>query len=330
MLDVHITPVTWASHQAALRQIRHAVFVVEQSIPDRLEFDAEDDQATHLLAQNSAGIALGCARLLANGLIGRVAVVAQSRGQGLGKSLMEAVIASAQDQGMSQVELHAQADASGFYQKLGFTHTGAKFMEAGIPHVTMQRILPIPFDTTGLKKSSIVRNDAITSATRPLEQRSSRLLEFAADSAAVEQLHSIVGSARRTLRIYSPTLDHMLFDTETMVELVSSFARSAPGARVEILISDSSLIVARGHLLLELCRRLDGKMVIRRIPEHIKADAQTWLVVDNCALWVQSEPNDYRGWSDTYNLVQAERFSKRYVQLWDRSTTDPELRLLRI
>lgn len=330
MLNVHLVAVTWASHEQELRRIRQSVFVNEQSIPEELEFDAEDPEANHVLALNGAGQALGCARLLKSGLIGRVAVLQEARGNGLGASLIETLVGAAQDQAMTRVVLHAQQAAVGFYQKLEFTRTGVEFMEAGIAHVTMERALPIVFDTTGITKSTIVRNNAIGRETTAQEPRASRLLEFAVEQSALEQLHNIISSARRTLRIYSPTLDHALFDNPAVVTLISNFARSAPGCQVEILIKDSSLIVSRGHLLVDLGRRLDEKMLIRRVPDTVKADAQSWLVADSCALWVQSEPNEYCGWSDTFNVVQAERFSTRYAQLWDRSATDPELRRLQL
>jgi len=329
MFEVHVIPVTWESHRSELTKIRQTVFVEEQNIPEDVEFDAEDSVATHLLALDSTGTALGCARLLDSGLIGRVAVLDAARGKGLGKALMEAVVNEAQSRGLTKVFLHAQENAQAFYKKLDFVRAGGRFMEAGIAHVSMERVLPIPFDTTGIEKSVIVRTP--TKAQSPNDEpRTSRLREFADEGSAIEQLEDVLGSARRTISIYSPTLDHALFDSEKVVELVSNFARSAPGSQVNILISDSTLIVARGHLLIELGRRLEQKMVLRKLPDTIKADAQSWLVADNSAVWVQSEPNDYQGWSDTFNPVQGERFAKRYTHLWDRSIVDPELRILQI
>ncbi len=329
MIEVHVIPVTWASHKRELTQIRQTVFVEEQNILPEVEFDAEDSEATHLLALDSTGTALGCTRLLDSGHIGRVAVLEKARGRGIGKALMEATIEQAQSKNLTKVFLHSQDEAQAFYKKLDFVMTGQRFMEAGIAHVSMERALPIPFDTTGIGKSSIVKTPgkAQSSTEQP---RASRLREFADDGSAIEQLEDVLGCARRTISIYSPTLDHVLFDRDRVVELVSNFARSAPGCQVNILISDSTLIVARGHLLIELGRRLEQKMILRKLPDTLKADAQSWLVADNSALWVQSEPNEYQGWSDTFNPVQAERFAKRYTHLWDRSIIDPELRILQI
>ena len=329
MVEVHVVAVSWESHKEALIAIRTSVFVEEQKIPRDTEFDGEDETAIHLIALDSTGKALGCARLLDSGLIGRVAVIESERGRGLGVALMDAAVNEAQAKGITLLQLHAQESAQAFYRKLEFVPTGVQFVEAGIPHVTMERALPIPFDTSGISKSTIVRTRTKTRSPGA-EQQVSRLREFADEGTALEQLHEVLAKTRRTLSIYSPTLDHALFDSPRTVEFVSELARSAPGVQINILIKDSSLIVSRGHLLVELGRRLEQKMAIRKLPETIKADAQSWLIADNSALWVQSEPTDYQGWSDTFNPVQAERFAKRYTHLWDRSMSDPELRLLRI
>ena len=332
MLDVHIIPVTWESHEAALRGIRQSVFVEEQNIPIDLEFDAEDATAWHVLALNSAGQAQGCARMLTNGLIGRVAVLADARGNGLGSQLLTALVDRAGEERLTRVFLHAQAEAEAFYKKLDFIPTGVRFMEAGIEHLTMERALPIPFDTVGIGATRIVRSGDprpdIDNATSV--QKRSRLREFGDEGTAREQLHTVLSGARRSIVLYSPTLDHELFDQSPVVEEMSRLARSAPGAQIDVLIRDSQLIVGRGHALVELARRLDEKLQIRRLGDSARGDDQSWLVADNSALWVQSEPDEYRGWSDTWNPVQAERFSQRFTHLWDRSVSDPELRVLRL
>lgn len=334
MLETHVVPVSWQTHESALREIRQAVFVEEQNIPEDLEFDADDIHARHVLALNSAGMAVGCARLLDSGLIGRVAVMPDARGAGLGRALMDALISTAESMHLSKVFLHAQQDAEGFYKKLEFISTGASFMEAGIKHLSMERALPIPFDTSGLTKNRVIaassRPGELNATSQHPDALKSDLREFTDEQSAAEQLRNVLTRAQRTLRIYSPMLDPTLFDQPEVVALVSQFARSAAGIQIEILLRDSQLIVARGHTLVELGRRLDEKMRIRKLPDTIKGDKQSWLVVDNRALWVQSEPEEYRGWSDTWNQVQAERFAKRYTQFWDRSGPDPELRLLRL
>lgn len=133
---------SWQEDQAALVTIRTQVFIMEQHVPEALEWDGEDAAALHLLAINSEGAPIGTARLLADGHIGRVAVLGAWRGQGVGTALMHHILNMAQRQGHSEVFLDAQTAALEFYERLGFQGEGETFMDAGIPHRHMRLTFP--------------------------------------------------------------------------------------------------------------------------------------------------------------------------------------------
>ncbi|ATJ83449.1 GNAT family N-acetyltransferase [Halomonas beimenensis] len=128
----------WATLGTQASEIRRLVFIEEQRVPREEEWDGLDDQSTHFLAVLD-GVAIGTARLLPDGHIGRVAVLPVHRGAGIGVALMEAAIAAARRQGFARVELAAQTHALAFYERLGFLPQGETFMEAGIPHRNMVR-----------------------------------------------------------------------------------------------------------------------------------------------------------------------------------------------
>jgi len=73
--------------------------------------------------------------------IGRMAVVRERRGAGVGRRILEFLIESARRRGVKRVMLDAQVHAEGFYRKQGFTPMGDVFEEAGILHRRMQRTL---------------------------------------------------------------------------------------------------------------------------------------------------------------------------------------------
>ena len=74
------------------------------------------------------------------GKIGRVAVLADQRGTGLGRKLIEACLAElSNDPEVSAAKLGSQIHALGFYEKLGFVAEGPEFDDAGIPHRMMSR-----------------------------------------------------------------------------------------------------------------------------------------------------------------------------------------------
>lgn len=94
---------------------------------------------------------LGCARILdasdrssGPARIGRVALAAPARGQGLADLLMHAALQVCSGR---EVVLDAQAPLAGWYATFGFEVTGPEFLEDGIPHVPMAGGSPTP-DTT--------------------------------------------------------------------------------------------------------------------------------------------------------------------------------------
>ncbi|MFD8719509.1 GNAT family N-acetyltransferase [Streptomyces sp. NPDC059629] len=139
---------------AACFAVRKQVFVVEQGVPEDLEYDAYDATALHVLAVREDGEPLGTGRLLYGetaaektggdlclGSLGRLAVSHQARGLGVGVALVRAIEDAARARGLTAVDLHAQTHALGFYERLGYEPYGAEYEEAGIPHRAMRRAL---------------------------------------------------------------------------------------------------------------------------------------------------------------------------------------------
>ncbi len=131
----------WSRDQQALRSIRHDVFVVEQNVPEPLEWDGQDGDCRHAIAEDAAGRPIGCGRLLPDGHIGRMAVRREWRGEGVGSALLVALMDLARELRYPKVALNAQTQAMPFYARFGFVPVGAPFDEAGIPHQAMEREL---------------------------------------------------------------------------------------------------------------------------------------------------------------------------------------------
>ncbi|SEM49955.1 GNAT family N-acetyltransferase [Halomonas caseinilytica] len=138
---VQIREGDWEEFGEAAGDIRRRVFIDEQAVPPEEEWDGRDAECRHFLALDDTGKALGTARLLPDGHIGRVAVLQDARGLGVGLALMKAAIASAQRRGDTSVALAAQIQALPFYERLGFQAHGDTFLDAGIPHRNMTLFL---------------------------------------------------------------------------------------------------------------------------------------------------------------------------------------------
>lgn len=128
---------SWRDDLAALQDLRRSVFIIEQQVPESLEWDAADAVAIHALALDAQAQPIATGRLLPDGHIGRMAVVRPWRRRGVGSAILEFLIGRARQQGHAAVHLNAQIRALGFYTRHGFAAHGEEFMDAGIPHRRM-------------------------------------------------------------------------------------------------------------------------------------------------------------------------------------------------
>ena len=132
-----VSLVCWHDGEPLLKSIREAVFIREQGVPAELEWDGVDESCRHALALSQQGGAIGCGRMLANGHIGRIAVLPQWRKQKVGTAIMEALLDYARSHDYQQVDVDAQTHAVPFYRKFDFVEQGKTFMDAGLPHIKM-------------------------------------------------------------------------------------------------------------------------------------------------------------------------------------------------
>ena len=131
---------TWGVDRPQLQQVRRQVFIVEQEVPEDEEWDDHDAVAVHVLATWNRE-PVGTGRITLAGKIGRLAVLSEFRGRGIGRQILQLLIEQAYHRGLVEVFLHAQVQALPFYEKAGFRAEGEVFDEAGIPHRRMRKAL---------------------------------------------------------------------------------------------------------------------------------------------------------------------------------------------
>ena len=137
--DFQVSSGDWLTMQADARPLREQVFVIEQNVPAEIEIDEFDSTSHHAVAFDAAGQAIGTGRLLSDGHIGRMAVAASWRGQGVGRALLLHLMDEARSRNYRELRLNAQTHAARFYQQFGFAQVGSEFIEAGIAHCEMSR-----------------------------------------------------------------------------------------------------------------------------------------------------------------------------------------------
>ena len=194
--DFRIEPADYATDLPDLRKVRETVFILEQKVPEEEEWDALDPQSHHVLARDADGQPIGTGRLTPEHKIGRMAVLREWRGRGVGDGLLVALMDRARALGWTEVKLNAQVSALDFYARHGFEAYGERFMEAGIEHQAMRRTL-----------------EPLAGPERPPARPrgpSMAAEEFDSLSAATEATIRLVDDARREIFIFSRDLDPVL------------------------------------------------------------------------------------------------------------------------
>ncbi|MBR6969070.1 MAG: GNAT family N-acetyltransferase [Ruminococcus sp.] len=126
--------------------VRAEVFMDEQGFS--AEFDDTDDISVHaLLLKNGTSAAVGRAyedeseHSLIH--IGRIAVRAAYRGQGLGSVIVSALEQYAAEKGYTKAVLSAQVRVKGFYESLGYSAEGEEYMDEFCPHIAMSKSIAL-------------------------------------------------------------------------------------------------------------------------------------------------------------------------------------------
>ena len=134
--NLKIEIVKWIDGLSQLKNIREKVFIQEQKVTPQLEWDGMDEKAIHFLVFNDKA-AIGCARAIVikdHMQLGRMAVLKEYRGQGIGGALIEKAMTIAKLNQLSAIYISAQCHAIDFYKKFGFEVTSDIYLDAEIPH----------------------------------------------------------------------------------------------------------------------------------------------------------------------------------------------------
>ena len=289
----------YAAALPALRAVREAVFVREQNVPAELELDAErDPSCEHVLAVDADGAPIGTGRLTPDRRIGRMAVLAAWRGRGVGDALLTALLTRAAELGWREVSLHSQASAIDFYARHGFLPQGPRFLEAGIEHLGMHRLL---------------------GAANPVDSR----------EAALAALQGVIAGSRRGLSVYSRELDPGLLDRPDALAALRRHAVAGGGVRV--LLQDPAAPQRTLAPLIGLAQRLPTAFEFRAIEEPVDQNYPCAYVVNDRDGWY-FRPLGHRFDGETRidDGARARQLRAHFDPVWERARPCTEYRALGI
>ena len=311
-----IEPAVWSVDADDLKAVRTEVFIEEQNIPESDEWDDDDALADHVLARTPDGKPIGTGRLTLSGYVGRMAVIKDWRGQGVGEALLRHLIERAETRGLRHLRMHAQTYAIPFYARSGFRPEGNEFMECGIPHQTMVLDLPEPQSLPVTKINPVL--------AAPQSQRLSA--ERAGD--LQEATLALLRAGRYQLWIYTRDLEPALYQQPEILEAIRQIALSGRRANIRILVQDTARVVREGHRLVDLAHRLPSVVHLRRPTEEDLQFAGAYVLNDTGGYLYRSFADRHEAAGDLYYPPRRDELQRQFDQVWERAVEPPELRRL--
>ena len=314
--DFRVEPADWTTDYDALRAVRDPVFIDEQQVPIEDEIDAHDARSRHVLARDMENRPIGTGRLSPERMIGRMAVLKEWRGRGVGEALLKALLDQARALGYAEVQMHAQVHAISFYEKFGFETFGEEFDECGIMH-RMMRIALAPTDRR-------------TFSALPPKPEALALIADDRDH-AVAAIADLLADTHHEIAIYTRDLDPALFDVPPILEAIKRIALSGRRARVRILVQEPRRPLADGHRLIALAQRLPSLIELRTpLDEQDRLYASAFLINDRRGYLFRTLASRNEGEGSTYAPGRHAQLREYFDQVWERSAPSEELRHLAI
>lgn len=305
--ELEITSSDWQSCQAEVSLIRQQVFMLEQGVSEEEEWDGKDPEAIHFLAYRG-NEPVGCARLLPDGKIGRMAVLAPYRRQGIGSALLQHVIHYA-EHNFPELFLDAQVQAQDFYSRFAFFAEGPEFEDAGMPHRRMH-----------LQLNAVDKQEVDTGVVR-----------LDGPHACLTAIQTLAAKGRFSLDILTEQLTPFIYANSDLVAAISALARRSRRSTVRILVKDTKPLGGAMHGLVQLSQRLPSRMAIRGLREMPKDPYMGYFLVDKEALVYFNQESAYTGFSNASARAEARNLLIEFDHLWEHySFADPNLRALQI
>lgn len=299
-----IQVVAFAEAGEELLAVREAVFVAEQNVPIEEERDALDPQCLHVVARDRDGAPVGTGRLVppaadgATAHVGRMAVLRDWRGAGVGDAMLHALLRLAREHGWADIALNAQVSAQAFYARHGFAPVGGRFMEAGIEHQAMRRRIDRP---------------------QAVDDR----------DAAVAVTATIIRQARRGLHVYSRDLDPGLFDAPRVLDAMRDLGTRGDGVQVQVLLQDAAAPQRALAPLLALAQRLPSAIAFRELADPVDRNyPSAYLANDSGGYYFRSLGHRLEGEAETDAAGRARHLVEHFRPVWERSRPCSEYRAL--
>lgn len=310
--DFFIEPADFAHARDDIAAVRDPVFGAELGVPADIVWDALDAQSRHVLARDLGGKPIGTGRLTPQHAIGRLAVLAEWRGRGVGRALLDALIDQARQLRLPAVKLDAESRAVAFYLDAGFVIDGGTFEHGGVLHQPMRLDLAAA--------PPLERQGAVPNAE-------SAEIEFDGLTPCREALLPLLRGARRQLFIHTRAMDPELFSGDAVLGELRRIATAGRGAEIRILVQDPDTALRDGAPLLALAQRLSSAVQVRTPDQDgEQAFAGAYVINDDAGLLFRPIGSRYEGSARQHAPGHHRQLLEQFRHAWDRASPASILR----
>ncbi len=313
-----------------IKKIREIVLVHELGLPSALITDDSDANAYHWVAEDNSGQIVGSVRMSLAGEVSRLVVMSEHRHKGVGQTLLELVLGKAVRFGFVNVKLDALEALADFYEQADFVATGQPFEAHGLMHQAYVRHLETEDVHDAPIKSSAVSDHYSDSDIVYGLGADKKLILLRREEDFRNVIIEMTRQASTSIRIYSPVLDHKLFDNEQLVEICSALARRNRYTHIEVLLHDSHRIVKNGHGLLSLSRKLSSSITMKIVHPELRRLNHEYVLVDGIGIVYRLDYEVFDGYANFNDVTECNRLNRQFTSAWESGLYDPNLRQLRI
>jgi hypothetical protein len=153
-------------------------------------------------------------------------------------------------------------------------------------------------------------------------------VEKLAEARAVAQ--ALAAQTQRTLLLHTEYLEPAIYDESAFLDAVTRLSHAHSQSRIWILIQDARKVVQHGHRLIEIARRMSSSIQLRRPAEQYRNYHESVLLADGCGYLHRPIAARYEGTANFHDPGKVADFEKYFMEVWERSEPDEEIKRLYI
>lgn len=140
----------------------------------------------------------------------------------------------------------------------------------------------------------------------------------------------VVRTARRSLSILTHDLEPSIYDRIEFLDAIKHLILTSRYVKIRILLMSPVRMIEEGHRLVELLRRFNSFIEIRRVhPDHSDRE-DAFLIADEVGLVYRLNAARWEGVADPQSPQLARKYLAVFDEIWNKSATENESRRLHL